>query len=172
MANRPASAQPQTVSQHRGPSTVWQERPSSILTCVISPPAGHPRAALLVYGRRMVQAPSSLDRLAASERIAKDWVEGLRMGDPVHRMAKHLGPSVGVFASSQLSPAWMDRPRGAERPFRGSDPFGKVREWLVNPSADPITCTFRSRSALSITLPYWWRRRSSALKGRFHDSEA
>jgi uracil-DNA glycosylase len=58
-------------------------------------------------------------------------------------MRKHLGPNVEVFASSHPSPISVDRAAGGERPFRGSNPFGKVNEWLVNHSAEPIEWTIR-----------------------------
>lgn len=68
-------------------------------------------------------------------------IAAMLWGVPAHGMRKHLGPNVEVFASSHPSPMSVDRTAGAERRFRGSNPFGKVNEWLVNHSADPIDWT-------------------------------
>lgn len=62
-------------------------------------------------------------------------------GVPAQGMRKHLGPQVKVFASSHPSLLSVDRAAGGERPFRGSNPFGRVNEWLTDHSADPINWT-------------------------------
>lgn len=68
-------------------------------------------------------------------------IAALLWGVPSHGMRKHLEPEVKVFASSHPSPMSVQRAAGAERPFRGSDPFGRVNRWFESRSVEPINWT-------------------------------
>ena len=68
-------------------------------------------------------------------------IAAMLWGVPSHGMRKYLEPGVEVFASSHPSPMSVQRSAGAERSFRGSDPFGEVNRWFESRSAKPIDWT-------------------------------
>lgn len=68
-------------------------------------------------------------------------IAAMLWGVPSHGMRKYLEPEVEVFASSHPSPMSVQRSAGAERSFRGSDPFGEVNRWFESRSAKPIDWT-------------------------------
>ena len=65
-------------------------------------------------------------------------IAAMLWGVPSHGMRKYLEPDVAVFASSHPSPMSVQRTAGAERAFRGSNPFGEVNRWFESRSAKPI----------------------------------
>jgi uracil-DNA glycosylase len=68
-------------------------------------------------------------------------IAAMLWGVPSHRMRQYLEPEVAVFASSHPSPMSVQRTAGAERSFRGSNPFGEVNRWFESRSASPIDWT-------------------------------
>ncbi|MFL6131166.1 MAG: uracil-DNA glycosylase [Nocardioidaceae bacterium] len=68
-------------------------------------------------------------------------IAAMLWGLPAQGMRKHLEPGVAVFASSHPSSMSVERTAGAERAFRGSDPFGKVNLWFKSQHVEPIDWT-------------------------------
>ncbi len=64
-------------------------------------------------------------------------IAAMLWGVPAHRMRKHLGPSVAVFATSHPAPRSANRTAGGEVKFRCSRPFAKVNRYFRDVGAKP-----------------------------------
>jgi uracil-DNA glycosylase len=122
-----------------GDLAAWSSEGVMLLNRALTLPRdkhARPRRHIRWWSHLTIATMRAIGTEAADRPIA-----AMLWGVPAHGMRKHLGPNVEVFASSHPSPISVHRTAGGERPFRGSNAFGRVNEWLVDHSADPIDWT-------------------------------
>ena len=122
-----------------GDLSAWREQGVMLLNRSLTIPQeqqARPKRHIRWWSPLAVAAMKTIGAQARTRPIA-----AMLWGVPAHGMRKYLEPDVEVFASSHPSPMSVQRTAGAEPPFRGSDPFGKVNRWFESRSAKPIDWT-------------------------------
>ena len=122
-----------------GDLSAWTAQGVMLLNRSLTLPRGQqarPKRHIRLWSPLAVAAMKAIRAEAEARPIA-----AMLWGVPSHGMRKYLEPEVAVFASSHPSPMSFQRAAGAERSFRGSNPFGEVNRWFESRSAKPIDWT-------------------------------
>ncbi|WP_018157581.1 uracil-DNA glycosylase [Demetria terragena] len=142
---------PRTSWPADGDLSDWVNRGVMLLNRALTRPVGQdarPKRHVGWWRPLAVATCRAIAREAATRPIA-----ALLWGVPAHRMREHLGSDVKIFANSHPSGMSVTRPSGSERPFRGSEPFAAVDEWMVSRGESKVGWAVRNTTGVTHDYP-------------------